>query len=84
MALDATTLGTEIKDALVNAGYVDTSIDGAEVECEDIWRTIAGALISHIQTNAEVSVSAGQAIDLDPTDGTRDGETMEAGTGTVS
>lgn len=69
MAMDASVLGTEIAaalDALTEAQLEDT---------EQIWTAISGAIISHIQTSAEI---APLDVDLDPADGTPEGETLAA------
>lgn len=74
MAMDAASLGSEIAAAI--AGL-------SEAELEDttaIWTAIGGAIIAHIQANAEVGVLD---VDLDPTDGMPDGETI-AQTGAIA
>lgn len=83
MSLNAAQLGTQIKNALVSAGYVLDDAD-ARADCEAIWQAIAGAIVSHIQTSAEVSttVAAGVAVQVDPTTGI--GATTGTGAGTGS
>jgi len=83
MAMNADNLGAEIWDALETAGYVrgdDEDLGKA------IWQVVAGAIVDHITSNAEVSstVAAGIACSVDP--GSHVGSTTGTGsaTGTVS
>lgn len=78
MALNGTTLGTEIKDALVTAlGILGIDIED-EDEVEDIWQAIAETIVTHITTNAVVP--SGITVSVDPQ--THAGSTT--GTGTVT
>ena len=47
MAMNGTTMGTEIYDALVAGGYIASD----EGDAEAIWQEIATAIVAHIQTN---------------------------------
>jgi len=47
MAMDGNTLGSEVYQALVDAGCMADDPGNAE----DIWQTIGTAIVQHIKTN---------------------------------
>lgn len=83
MAMDAATLA----EAIVTA--VESEMDAQGLPSWDAdqradavswWTSIGGAIIDHISTDAEVGLLD---VDLDPPDGTPDGETIPS-TGVIS
>lgn len=76
MTLNATNLRNEIKAAVLATefGVDDPMLD-------TIWDAIAGAVVTHIQANAVVTVAAGQTV-LTPD--TINGTTTTPGTGTIA
>lgn len=79
MAMNGSSLGTEIKNALIAA---ELAVDDPSVEA--IWQVIAGAIVTHIQANATISttVAAGIVVQVTPATGT--GATTAPGSGTGS
>ena len=73
MAMNGTTLGHAIRDALIASGH---AVAGSDTTA--IWETIGNAIVAHIAANARVA--SGIAVSVDPELGT--GSTT--GTGTIS
>lgn len=64
MAMDGNQLGTEIYDALVNAGYMADDPGNAEA----IWQEIGTAIVQHIKTNdAHTHVDGDGSTTSEPT-----------------
>lgn len=57
MAMNGNSMGDAIFDA-VSAISIPTDEEMTETQRRDIFRAIAGAIVSHIQTNASVSGQA--------------------------
>ena len=74
MAMNGDTLGTAIKNALAAFGIA--AEDEAAVEA--VWQAVAGAIVTHISTNAVVAAGITCAVDA----GTHNGATT--GPGTIS
>ena len=86
MALNATNMGTEIKDAIKAGGYLLPDVDGGdEASVEALWQTIAEAIITHFSNNADISTTVAAGIVLTTPD-TINGTTTApgSGTGTIS
>ena len=81
MAMNATVLADDITDALINAGIVN-SRDRSDLSAS--MKVLAGAIVSHIQTHAEVSttVATGIAVSTTGTAAAQTGATTATGTGT--
>jgi hypothetical protein len=56
--MNADTLGQEIADILVDAGATPES----RAQVENLWKQIAGVIISHIQNYAIVSVNTNVTV----------------------
>lgn len=78
MALNGTTLGDEIANIITDSN----ASPEAKAQVKAIWERIGQALVSHIKTNAVVTVSAGITVSTDPTTG--QGATTSSGSGSIS
>lgn len=63
MALDGTSMGTEIFNALDSAGYIANDPGQAEA----MWQEISKAIIAHFEANSVVP--SGIAVSVDPNTG---------------
>ena len=59
MAMSGTGMGNEVVDAIiaVSPGYGALS-PAEQAKVRDFWRTICGAIVAHIQTNAKLNFEA--------------------------
>jgi len=79
MALDATTLKTALKAALIaDAGALDNDAT------DKLAEVIASTVVAHITANAVVTVAAGIPVATAGTAAAQTGATTAPGTGTVS
>lgn len=67
MPMDSAAMAAQITTAL------DALTDEDRADPVTAWTAICGALIGHIQTHATI---AALGVDLEPTDGSPDGETI--------
>lgn len=87
MALDGNSLGATIGTTLFNAIPNDVKANMSETQktetlnnLQDAWKKIAGDIVTHIKSNAQVTVAAG--ITVSTSGGA--GSTTSTGTGTIS
>lgn len=80
MAMSATTLGTALADKILDANATTE----ARAKVVAFWTSIATEIISHITTNAEVTVASGITVTTAGTAAAQSGSTTAPGTGTIS
>jgi len=82
MALSGTVLGNAIAETIISS-YGSSMTDAEKVILRARWRTIAGAIVTHITTNAVVNTTVTGATDTGP-DGGPLPITSQPGVGTVT
>lgn len=91
MALDGATLGATIGTTLYNAIPADVINQMSAAQrtetlenLQNAWKKIAGDIVNHIKTNAQVTVASGIPVSTAGSATAQTGSTTGTGTGTIS
>jgi hypothetical protein len=80
MAMNGTTLGDDIADLL----YASDASDEAKAQVKALWEAIAGKIVDHIKTNAQITVATGIPVSTTGSPAAQTGATTATGTATIA
>ena len=80
MAMNGTTLGDTIASIITDA----SASSEAQAQVKALWEQIGVAIISHIQSNAVVTVASGIAVTTSGSATAQTGVTTATGIGTIA
>lgn len=80
MAMNATTLGKALADCVASS---DAPAD-QKAQIVTLWTNIASAIISHITSNATITVASGIAVSTTGTAAAQTGATTSTGSATIA
>jgi hypothetical protein len=80
MALDGKTLG----DAIAGVITAADAPEDVKNQIKLLWEAIGGIIVSHIQTNAQVTVAAGIPVSTSGSPAAQTGATTSTGMGAIA
>lgn len=76
--------GKTLGDAIADIITAPNAPDNMRAQIKAQWESIAGAIVSHIQQNATVTVAQGIPVSTSGSASAQTGATTAAGTGTIA